>query len=150
MTTITIDQVKEIPKEYRRLLRDLERLEYLREASTSVPALATDSVKVQVSVRNRSMVIVDELVDLERDLSARLEAMSRKEHAAEEMFKTVREPDRKVLNYFYCRHLTMRQIAEILFFSPRYCYKLRRRGLEAVERKESGEDEKDVQVQSDD
>lgn len=147
---MTVDEIRAIPGEWHRLLRDMERLEYLRAAATSVPALATDNVKVQVSVRNRSMVIVDELVDLERDLTARLEAMSRKEHAAEELFKTVREPDRKVLNYFYCRHLTMRQIAEILFFSPRYCYKLRRRGLEAVERRESGEDEKDVQVQSDD
>lgn len=135
MTTITIDQVKEIPKEYRRLLRDLERLEYLREASTSVPAFPTDGIKVQTSVMNRSMVISDELIDLERDIDQRVREMHEKEEAAKELFRDVREPDRKVLIYHYVRHLPITEIAKIIFYTPRWCYYLRRRGLKEAERK---------------
>lgn len=131
---MTVDEIRAIPGEWHRLLRDMERLEYLRAAATSVPALATDSVKVQVSVRNRSMVIVDELVDLERDIDQRVREMHEKEEAAKELFQAVREPDRKVLIYHYVRHLPITEISKIIFYSPRWCYYLRKRGLKELER----------------
>lgn len=131
---MTVDEIRAIPGEWHRLLRDMERLEYLRAAATSVPALATDGIKVQTSVMNRSMVISDELIDLERDIDQRVREMHEKEEAAKELFRDVREPDRKVLIYHYVRHLPITEIAKIIFYTPRWCYYLRRRGLKEAER----------------
>lgn len=131
---MTVDEIRAIPGEWHRLLRDMERLEYLRAAATSVPAFPTDGIKVQTSVMNRSMVISDELIDLERDIDQRVREMHEKEEAARELFRDVREPDRKVLIYHYVRHLTISEIAKIIFYSPRWCYYLRKRGLKELER----------------
>lgn len=128
---MTYDELIQIPKEWRRLQRDTERIAYLRETVTSLPPMKT-SGRVQVSNLNRSMALVDTLIDAERDVKERTADMRRKEQEALEIFLDIKEPEHRVLWLHYCRHLTIVDIAEIMYISPRWGYMLRKRGLAIV------------------
>lgn len=129
---MTVEELRAIPELYKKLEKDRERLHYLRELSTTVPALRVDPARVQTTVVNRSMLIADEVIDLERsvkDLEALLEA---REREALDLIKPLPDPERKVLLLFYVGHFSIRETGDILFFSPRRVYQLKEKGISEI------------------
>lgn len=120
-----------IPKQWRRLERDTERVLYLRELVESLPQMQTNG-RVQNGNVNRSMDLVDVLVDAERDIIARKKDMRRREQEAFQLFAVLKNPERKVMYLHYCKHMSMKAIAEAMYYTPRYCYILRDKGLNCL------------------
>ena len=131
---MTYEELISMPKQYRRLMRDTERVACLRETVTSLPPMQTNG-RVQNGNVNRSMALVDTLIDAERDLQARTDDMKRMEKEALDLFLDIKEPEHKVLFLHYCRHLSITDISGIMFFTPRWGYMLRKRGLALVKEK---------------
>lgn len=133
---MTVDELILIPKQYRKLMRDTERVEALREMVTSLPPMNTNG-RVQTSRINRSMALADALIDAEREVEERTEIMHQLEKEALELIVPVKEPEHKVLFLHYVRHMPITDVALVMYFTPRWCYMLRKRGLAILMERES-------------
>lgn len=65
---MTQEEIRAIPAAAVRISKHLDRLRYLKQKSTSVPAMQT-SERVQTSAIDRSMVLSDSIIDLEREVA---------------------------------------------------------------------------------
>lgn len=132
---MTFEQFRAIPEKYKRIERDEERLRYLRELSTTLPPVMDPSrLPVQSSVRNKSMAVADELVDLERDIWDKLRDMADLEAEAEGLVCQLVDPIRKIMRLHYVRHLSLRDASDIVGYSYRWALELHRRGLASVKK----------------
>lgn len=125
---MTYEEFVRIPKIWRKLMRDVDHVIILRETVTSLPPMRTDG-RVQTSNLNRSMALADALIDAERDIQDRTEAMHQLEEEALRFIAGVKEPERNVLFLHYVRHMPITDVALVMYFTPRWCYVLRKRGL---------------------
>lgn len=130
---MTVEELRAIPELHKKLEKDRERLYYLRELSTTVPALRVDPDRVQTTVVNRSMLVADEVIDLERSVEELAGILADREREALELFEPLPEPERKILKLFYVGHFSIREIGEILFFSPRWVLQLKEKGIAEIE-----------------
>lgn len=132
---MTVDELILIPKQYRKLMRDTERVEALREMVMSLPPMNTNG-RVQTSRINRSMALADALIDAEREVEERTEIMHQLEKEALELIVPVKEPEHKVLFLHYVRHMPITDVALVMYYTPRWCYILRKRGLATLMERE--------------
>lgn len=133
---MTYEEFIRIPKMWRKLMRDVDHVIILRETITSLPPMRTDG-RVQTSNLNRSMALADALIDAERDIQDRTEAMHQLEVDALAFIAGVKEPERNVLFLHYVRHMPITDVALVMYCTPRWCYMLRKRGLAILEAREN-------------
>lgn len=139
---MTLEELRALPDYYKSIQRDFERLQYLRELSTSLPPVMDPSrVPVRSSVQNKAMAVSDELIDLSRMLADEERELRRLEKEAEELIRETVEQEkvRKVLLLHYIRHLSFVDISDILHYSYRWIMTLKRRGLDSIRDREQNQ-----------
>lgn len=110
-----IDMQRSIDRKY-------ERIQALEEQAQSAAGIDPSKEKVKTSAVNRSMAIVDTLVDLKSDLianSRRLESLKRR---AEKLIRAsdITDTERDVMLMRYVYALPWPAVAEILHYSISY------------------------------
>jgi DNA-directed RNA polymerase specialized sigma24 family protein len=117
---MTQDELKEIPIFAKQIDKHLDRLKFLKAKSTSVPAMQT-SERVQTSVIDRSMVVADSIVDLEREIDAEKKELDRMRKSASQFFALhdLTLEERELLDYRYIYCYTWEEVASLLHVGER-------------------------------
>ena len=130
---ISREEIRSIPERHRKLEREREQLDYLREKAVSLGALATDKERVQTSPDPDAMKFVDAAIDLEREIRADETELIDLQKRAEMWIGTVYgKLPRKILRYKYINCYTWNQIGELLGYSERYLQQIESDALSSL------------------
>lgn len=112
---MTQDELKEIPIFAKQIDKHLERLDFLKQKSTCVPPLQTTE-RVQTSVVDRSNVLVDSVIDLEREIERETKELHRMQKEASQLFAQhdLTLEERELLDYRYIYCYTWDEVASML------------------------------------
>lgn len=117
---MTREEIRAIPAAAVQIHKHLDRLKFLKAKSTSVPAMQT-SERVQTSVIDRSMVVADSIVDLEREIDAEKKELDRMRKNASQFFAShdLTLEERELLDYRYIYCYTWEEVASLLHVGER-------------------------------
>lgn len=117
---MTQEEIRAIPAAAVQIHKHLDRLNFLKAKSTSVPAMQT-SERVQTSVIDRSMVVADSIVDLEREIDAEKKELDRMRKSASQFFAShdLTLEERELLDYRYIYCYTWEEVASLLHVGER-------------------------------
>lgn len=121
-------EFKDIPYAWKRVMKDKERLEYLEQKSDGVGGMQT-SERVQSSNLNRSMAIVDTIIDLQSRIETEEKELRARMDEAVGMIKGcgLNERDKEIMLYRYKYCLDWLDISEIMQMTTRWV--LKRHGI---------------------
>jgi DNA-directed RNA polymerase specialized sigma24 family protein len=117
---VTQEEIRAIPAAAVQIHKHLDRLEFLKAKSTSVSAMQT-SERVQTSVIDRSMVVADSIVDLEREIDAEKRELDQMRKSASQFFAAheLTLEERELLDYRYIYCYTWEEVASLLHVGER-------------------------------
>ena len=117
---MTQEEIRAIPAAAIRISRHLDRLRYLKQKSTSVPAMQT-SERVQTSAIDRSMVLSDSIIDLEREVAGERKELDQMRKQASQFFAScdLTLEERELLDYRYIYCYTWEEVASLLHVGER-------------------------------
>ncbi len=117
---MTQEEIRAIPAAAVQIHKHLDRMKFLKAKSTSVPAMQT-SERVQTSVIDRSMVVADSIVDLEREINAEKKELDRMRKSASQFFAShdLTLEERELLDYRYIYCYTWEEVASLLHVGER-------------------------------
>ena len=117
---MTQEEIRAIPAAAVQIHKHLDRLEFLKAKSTSVSAMQT-SERVQTSVIDRSMVVADSIVDLEREIDAEKRELDQMRKSASQFFAAheLTLEERELLDYRYIYCYTWEEVASLLHVGER-------------------------------
>lgn len=117
---MTQDELKEIPIFAKQIDKHLERLDFLKQKSTCVPPLQTTE-RVQTSAIDRSMVLSDSIIDLEREVAGERKELDQMRKQASQFFAScdLTLEERELLDYRYIYCYTWEEVASLLHVGER-------------------------------
>lgn len=117
---MTQEEIRAIPAAAAQIHKHLDRLKFLKAKSTSVPAMQT-SERVQTSVIDRSMVVADSIIDLEREVDAEKKELDQMRKSASQFFAShdLTLEERELLDYRYIYCYTWEEVASLLHVGER-------------------------------
>ena len=116
---VTQEDLRSLAGKWKRLRREQRQLEYLREKSTALASPATDAVKVQTSVTNRSMMYADSVIDQEQIVEQAVEDLQPELSRVTKFTATLPKgsTERRVMELRYCKGYEWEDVADIMSYS---------------------------------
>lgn len=131
---LTQKDLRSLAAGWRRLHREQKQLEYLREKSTTIGSTATDAVKVQTSVTNRSMMYADSVIDQEAIVDRLMDELEPELTRAKEFTASlpINSVEYRVMDLRYCKGYEWDDVAELMSYSDSQIFRAHRSILKCL------------------
>ena len=133
---VTQEDLRSLAGKWKRLRREQRQLEYLSEKSTALASTATDAVKVQTSVTNRSMMYADSVIDQEAIVAQAIEDLQPELTKVKEFTQALPmwSTERRVMELRYCKGYEWEDVADIMSYSDSQIFRAHRRVLKLLKK----------------